>query len=507
MRKAKHTLRGKQAKPAEEGQDNRLRKSLGVAPVTIVHRDSQLRITWSYNAQQDQPIAGLLGCLPEETYLDEQAAALRTFYEPVLTHGETAHTVIELTRRKDNKARQLELFAQPLRDKSGNICGISCTAYDVTQIAATKRQLSARKTQLRLALNAASMGDWQYDVSTEQLHYSNSYARLYGLPEQQGPSTYDVFSQRLSKADLELTRAAFVEAVSKRENKVIREFSIMWPDGTQRWISSRGQVQYEGDKPVRIIGIDMDITKEKRTQQLLEQANNDLEQFAFAASHDLKEPVRTISSLASLLERHLKTNLDHTTQRYIDQIHRGTKQMERLIMGLLEFAQSAYADLEWEEVDLQEMLLEVLELLESSITETDSNITYDALPKVRCNRLMLSNTLQNLISNAIKFRHEHKPPRVHVSAQYHGEQWLISIKDNGLGIAEGLHQQIFQPFHRSKRDQDRPGSGLGLALCKRVIERHGGRIWVESKPRGGSTFYFTLPVGEKAADLSRQRKQ
>lgn len=506
MHKAKQTLQGKQAKSSEEGQDNRLRKSLGVAPVTIVHRDSQLRITWSYNAQQDQPIAGFSGSFPEETYLDEQAAALRAFYEPVLTHGETVHTVIELTRRQDNKTRQLELFAQPLRDKSGNICGISCTAYDVTELAATKRQLSARKTQLYLALNAANMGDWLYDVSTEQMHYSSSYARLYGLPEQQGPSTYDIFSQRLSKADLELTRAAFEEAVSKRENKVVREFSIMWPDGTQRWISSRGQVQYEDDQPVRIIGIDMDITEEKRTQQLLEQANNDLEQFAFAASHDLKEPIRTISSLASLLEKHLRTGLDNTAQRYIDQIHRGTKQMEHLIMGLLEFAQSSYADLEWEEVDLQEVLLEVLELLESSITETGCIITYDVLPKVRCNRLMLSNALQNLLSNAIKFHHEHKAPIVHMSAQHRDEQWLINIKDNGLGIAEELHQQIFQPFHRSKRDQDRPGSGLGLALCQRVIERHGGRIWVESKPGAGSTFYFTLPVGEKAEDLSRQRK-
>src|SRR5690625_457353 len=214
MRKAKHKSRGEKARASEE--DSRLRNSLGIAPVTVVHRDCDLRITWTYNAQEGHNIPELAGLLLEETYLADQAAALRVFYEPVLTRGETAHTVIELTRLWDNRTRQFEIFAQPLRDEHGTICGVSCTAYDVSQLAATKLQLSARKTQLRLALNAANMGDWQYDVSTKQMHYSSSYARLYGLPEQQGPSTYDVFSQRLSKADLELTRAAFEEAVSKR---------------------------------------------------------------------------------------------------------------------------------------------------------------------------------------------------------------------------------------------------------------------------------------------------
>lgn len=494
MSKAKRSNSKRNSDTPGEEQEGRLRQSLGIAPVIVLHRDTDLRVIWIYNPRLGIPEQELLGRLPEEAYPAEQAAMLRAFYEPVLRQGETAHALIELTARWSGATRLYEMFAQPLRDESGSISGISCTAYDATRLAATQKQLAAREAQLRLALDAANMGEWQYDVASQKLHYSSGFAQLYGLPQQQGPYPLDVFVSRLAPDDREQVRQAFLDAIANRADKVLREFAITWPDGTQHWVSSRGQVQYEGDQPVRIIGIDMDITDEKRSQQLLEQANTDLEQFAFAASHDLKEPVRTISSSAALLEKHLQATLDSTTQKYLDLIRRGSKQMERLINGLLEYAKTSYTDLEWGEVDLQALSEEVLELLASAIDETGSRITSDALPTVRGNRLMLSNALQNLISNAIKFRRANEPAQVHISAQQYDHLWIINVADNGLGVPEEARRRIFEPFHRHQRGQGRPGSGLGLALCKRVVERHGGRIWVESRPRGGAIFRFTLPA-------------
>lgn len=500
MSKAKPSAARGRAAKSQADHNERLLKSLGIAPVTVLHRDTDLRVTWAYNPQPNISVPELLGRTLEEAYPANHAAALRQFYRPVLEKGETAHAVMELNTLRNKSPRLFDMFAQPLRDEQGNIKGASCTAYDVTSIVATQRQLNARKAQLRLALEAANMGEWRYEVATSKLYHSPSYSRLYGMPEQESPISPEVFAKRLGPGDKEVIHNRFIDAIANNETIVRQEFRIFWPDGTERWISSRGQVQYEQGQPVRIIGIDMDITDDRRALRLLEQANQELEQFAFTASHDLKEPVRTISSFATLLERQLQTALDSKARNYINLIRHGTQQMERLINGLLELARTSYAELVWEEVDLQNVLAEVLALLDSAIRETGSSISSDPLPKVRGNHLMLSNTLQNLLSNAIKFRQPERPARIHVSAHRHGQKWQISVEDEGLGIAEEIRNRIFDPFQRQGRDQQLPGSGLGLALCKRVVERHGGSIWMEARPQGGSIFLFTLPAPSAESD-------
>lgn len=485
---------------AEAEHEARLRTSLGITPVTVVHRDRDLRVTWVYNPLINNPVRRLVGRTPEETYRPESAASLRAFYRPVLERGQSVHSLIELSSAWANVTRLYDMFAQPLRDKDGKICGVSCSAYDVTQLAETKKALEAREAQLRLALDAADMAEWEYDIKSGKIIHSSSFSRLYGMPLQQGPSSPEVFAARLASENREAIKSRFVDAIAARQRTVNRQYRITWPNGAERWIASRGQVQYENGQPVRIIGIEMDITEERRTLELLERTNAELEQFAYTASHDLKEPMRTISSFTTLLERHLEDALDERARGYIDFIRRGTQRMERLINGLLEYARTSHIGQEQEEVDLEEVLLEVLQQLDSMVASSGSEISYDPLPLVRGDRLMLSSVFQNLLSNAMKFRRDEAPAKIHLSAERRGQQWLIKIADDGPGIEPTIRQKVFEPFHRLSRDENRPGAGLGLALCKKIVERHGGRIWVETNPGGGSAFLFTLPASEATTD-------
>ncbi|HEX5513157.1 MAG TPA: ATP-binding protein [Gammaproteobacteria bacterium] len=481
---------------AEAEHEGRLRTSLGITPVTVVHRDRDMRVTWVYNPLISNPVRRLVGRTPEETYRPESAASLRAFYQPVLERGQSVHSLIELSSASANVTRLYDMFAQPLRDQDGEVCGISCAAYDVTRLVETHRVLEAREAQLRLALDAADMAEWEYDIKSGKIIHSSSFSRLYGMPLQQGPSSPEVFAARLASGCRETIKSRFVDAIVAGQKNVNKQYRITWPNGTERWIASRGQVQYENGQPVRIIGIEMDITEERRTLELLERTNAELEQFAYAASHDLKEPMRTISSFATLLERHLEDALDERARGYIDFIRRGTQRMERLINGLLEYARTSHIGQEQEEVHLEEVLLEVVQQLDSMIISSGSEISNDPLPLVRGDRLMLSSVLQNLLSNAMKFRRGEAPAKIHLSAGRRGQQWLIKVADNGPGIESAIRQKVFEPFHRLSRDENRPGAGLGLALCKKIIERHGGRIWVETNPSGGSVFLFTLPASE-----------
>ncbi len=229
----------------------------------------------------------------------------------------------------------------------------------------------------------------------------------------------------------------------------------------------------------------------------LVQSNQDLNRFAYMASHDLQEPLRTVSSFVALLERRYRNQLDATADEFITYIRDGTDRMRSLIQSLLAYAQATQDNEEsWKEANAAEMLGWALENLQNAIADSQAVITYDSLPSIKGDRMQLSQLFQNLISNGLKYRRPEELPRVHVSAEREANCEMIqfSIRDNGIGIARENQQRIFAAFQRL-HGREIPGTGIGLATCQRIVERHGGRIWVESDGYGtGSTFRFTLPA-------------
>jgi|GEM_PF-2366484 len=228
------------------------------------------------------------------------------------------------------------------------------------------------------------------------------------------------------------------------------------------------------------------------TMERLSRSNRELEQFAYAVSHDLKEPLRMVTSYLQLLERRYKDKLDKDAQEFIAFAKEGADRMNILIEDLLAYSRLDTPDKTFKRVDSTSVLNDVLDILKIPIEKSRAEVTYDNLPEVVANPTQLSQLFQNLITNAIKFCTK-KPPRVHISAQHKEGEWLFSVQDNGIGIRPEDRERIFVLFQRLHPRDKYSGTGVGLAICKKIVERHGGRIWVESEPGKGSTFYFTIP--------------
>jgi PAS domain S-box-containing protein len=473
----------------------RLQLAVSAAPIVLLGRDRDLRMTWIYDPRRQGGDQGLIGTRPQDTYRAEEVEALERLYAPVLAGGQTTTGLIRLRDMHSDAPQWFEMFNRPARDGSGAICGIVSAAFDVTELVETRAVLADREAMLRMAVESADMAEWEYFIKESKTRHSESLTRLYGMPPRAATTDAQIFARQMHPEDRATLAARYREAFSSGANLVRTQFRVTRPDGSVRWIASRGQIFRNAHGcSERIVGIDIDTTEEMRILERLRRSNAELEQFAYAASHDLKEPIRTVSSFASLLERHLADALDSTAQEYFGFIYRGARQMESLVNGLLDYATATQAGQERTDVALEAVFADVLEQLESAITEAGSKVTREPLPVVYGNRVMLTHVLQNLLGNALKFRRRDRAARVHVSAIACGTEWIIRVQDNGIGVDSPMHEVVFEAFRRTCRSQGVGGSGLGLTLCKKIIEHHQGRIWVESfTDDEGAVFCFTLP--------------
>jgi PAS domain S-box-containing protein len=241
-----------------------------------------------------------------------------------------------------------------------------------------------------------------------------------------------------------------------------------------------------------------DVTELNLALENLKRSNLELEQFAYVASHDLQEPLRMVTSYMQLLERRYKGKLDADADEFIAYAVDGASHMQGLINDLLAYSRVSSQGKPFEPTDCDSVIDAVLKTLQMSIEESGAVVTHDKLPMVMADETQLFTLFQNLISNAVKF-HGKKPPRIHVSAKPQGEEFLFSVRDNGIGIAPEYFDRLFKIFQRLHTKEEYPGTGIGLAVCKRIIERHSGQIWLESQVGKGTTFYFTLnnKKGEK----------
>lgn len=277
-----------------------------------------------------------------------------------------------------------------------------------------------------------------------------------------------------------------------------RDLYALKKDGTEVPVEI-GLNPIHTDQGVQVLSAIVDITARKKAEAALEtharelsRSNEELEQFAYVASHDLREPLRMVSNFVQLLERHYKGKLDSNADEYIYFAVDGAKRMQILIDDLLTFSRVGTRGKPFQPTHIQAVLTQVCQDLQLIITENQAQIVFHDLPTIIADDIQMAQLFQNLITNAIKFHSDH-PPYVQITARQEENQWHFIVSDNGIGIDPKFADRIFDIFQRLHTREEYEGTGIGLAVCKKIVERHGGQIWVESSLEQGTTFHFTIP--------------
>jgi PAS domain S-box-containing protein len=290
--------------------------------------------------------------------------------------------------------------------------------------------------------------------------------------------------------------AAEAKKLTTGVNTISFENRYRCKDGSYRWLLWRATTDFQTGL---IYAAARDITDRKRAEDTLKEtaaelkrSNDELAQFAYVASHDLQEPLRMVASFLQLLDKRYSAALDEDGKKYIGFAVDGAKRMQALIQDLLALSKVQTGTRPDELTDCAKVLRDVMQDLQIAIQEAGATVTCDALPTLVADPTQLAQLLRNLIGNALKF-HGQDPIRIHVGVTRRPGEWVFSVKDNGLGIEPQFFERIFGIFQRLHSRDELPGTGIGLAVCKKIVERHGGRIWVESEHGRGSSFFFTIP--------------
>ncbi|MBX3045985.1 MAG: PAS domain-containing protein [Anaerolineales bacterium] len=368
-----------------------------------------------------------------------------------------------------------------------------------------ERNLDALSRQMNSLIENSPSAISIKDVRGRYKMVNSQFAYLAQMDRDEiiGKPAEAIFRQPLLQAVIETDRKVFGsgEAASREIAAIV--------DGVERiYLNVKFPLFDEKDQILGLGGIWTDITEQKQLQDTLrtkntdlERSNQELEQFAYVASHDLQEPLRMVSSYMQLLESRYKDKLDDDAKEFIDFAVDGAARMQRLIQDLLAFSRVGTRGRAPEVVSAEAALTEALHNLGVRIQENGARIEHEELPTVFVDRNQLTQVFQNLVGNAIKFRAEREPV-ITVQARPHGEFYEFRVQDNGIGFDPKHADRIFIIFQRLNSRETYEGTGIGLAICKKIIERHGGRIWVESAVGEGTTFYFTLPRQPQAAEAA-----
>ena len=403
--------------------------------------------------------------------------------------------------RHDGQYRWFSKRARAVYSSAGRLAYWIFTATDIDRAKQSEESLRLQEERLRFALGAAQIGIWDFTPETGELIFDETCCAVFGIPFGL-PVDFKTFLggvhpedvtrvQKLIDAALDCSGDGFFEADYRTVSRA---------DGITRYVHAEGRAVFAGEGPgrkvIRFTGVIKDVSSRVRSDEALLQANLDLQQFAYAAAHDLREPLRNISLSLGLLRLAYATNMDDPGKHLVNTSIEGAKRIHGMVTDLLAFTRVTTQSLPAPEtpVDLNLVLQKVKENLHVAIHESGAEIHTVILPQVAVRETHLVQLLQNIIGNSIKYRRRNEKPLVRINAERQLDCWQIIIADNGIGFDEIHEERIFGVFKRLHHRHEYPGTGIGLAICSRIVTSYGGRIWARGKLNEGATFFFTVPA-------------
>lgn len=381
---------------------------------------------------------------------------------------------------------------------TNTVLSIIAQGHDITERIIAENEVIAAKEKLDLALNNAKILLWSWDIKSDKFEIDTRNNRMPGIDANSGNLTYEEFKKIIFEEDISHFNKA-VKSALQEDIPVDTIFRIKLNSGAFNYIDAKANVERDSQgAPIKMIGVFLDITALQRATEItllklnedLLRSNKELEEFAYVASHDLQEPLRMVSSFTQLLATRYQDKLDKQANEFIGFAVDGARRMQRLISDLLQYSRVKTRGKTLVKVDLNEVLQQTLHNLSIKISERKAKITHDTLPMVIADDTQMIQVFQNLIDNSIKFCDNN--PVIHISSADENGFIRLMFKDNGIGIDNQYYDRIFQIFQRLHLRDEYSGTGIGLAICKRIVERHGGKIWVESSEGNGTVFQFTI---------------
>ena len=403
--------------------------------------------------------------------------------------------------------------------------------HEIAERKKVEEELKVSNQQLRMAQEIARLGHWQWDVVANKVAWSDELYNIFRI-EPDGDISYETYLERLHPDDRSFVNNSVQRAFNEKQFSTFVH-RVLLNDGTEKIIQARGDVVVnETGQVVRMLGTAQDITELQKAQQqlvertqALESTNAELQRFAYVASHDLQEPLRKIMTFASLLNNELDNNVNEKARLYMQKIVQSSGRMQRLIDDILAFSSLRVSYEAFRPTDLNSVLRQVLSDIEVRIESTGAVIRADELPVIDAISTQIGQLFQNLLSNALKFRKEDVPPLIVISGRIvtadeipvnasaddasspatdisykeSRESFLrVEVRDNGIGFDESYSTKIFEIFQRLHNSKSFEGTGIGLAICKKIVDNHHGVITVSSRPGEGAVFVFFLPLSQKS---------
>ncbi|WP_157893314.1 PAS domain-containing protein [Salegentibacter sediminis] len=412
--------------------------------------------------------------------------------------------------RFKNKAGEYILVVENgyiLRDSDGVAYRMIGVLRDVTDLYEYEKELFMSDERFKYVTKATSDAIWDWDLEKDEIYWGEGFETLYGYKISELTTDIDLWINNIHPEDMKVVKSSLERAVAGDDKKWEAEYRFATGNGEYKYVKDKGYiVRNKSGKAIRAVGAMQDISRSKEYESSLKSLNDDLkkhakeleisntelEQFAYVASHDLQEPLRMVTSFLTQLEKKYSEQLDEKAHTYIHFAVDGAKRMRSIILDLLEFSRVGRTEDKQEIIDVNEIISEVKTLYRKEIEDTGTAIITQNLPEIMAPKSPLRQVFQNLISNAIKYRKESVAPRIEIGVEETNNFFVFRVQDNGIGINTEYFDKIFIIFQRLHQRETYSGTGMGLAVTKKIIENLGGKIWLESKEGKGTIFYFSI---------------